>query len=335
MKFVNFYKIFIFSSLNLLAYLLSVIFLTATYNIKIDTSSHYSGIAALFSFITIGLIFFTTVLLIIIKKVKIDNENLDIYSIDQLEDENKKNEIEKDQSKIIQFDKDKEIENKIIIQNDIIIQSYCSDRENMDKNNPSTGPPSINIPIINEEDPLETDDSLKILMTLLLSSFIFCQILYLVELIVLSAFLNLTKRLEDKIGKKVSTNLLIIGYLFLFIFLIFYILLLIIYNKRWEKAKAKLEKLRFCKICEECIIAGCKKCTGLFETMTDEEFKQYIENKKKNLKGSNEEKEVHINDLEKYKKDLEDLNDLVNKHYRCEDELKKLNLFPIITKKKT
>ena len=71
MKFVNFYKIFIFSSLNLLAYLLSVIFLTATYNIKIDTSSHYSGIAALFSFITIGLIFFTTVLLIIIKKVKI------------------------------------------------------------------------------------------------------------------------------------------------------------------------------------------------------------------------------------------------------------------------
>ena len=333
MKVANFCKIFIFSTLNLICYLLSVIFITATNNIKdLESSSHYTGIAVLFSFITIGLIFYTIILLILIKKVKIDKENLN-NSTSNINTENKiEIENEKNESKIIQYNIQNEDENTN--PKEIKIQNYYSDREKMENSSPSTNPSLEDNPFIKEEeDPLETDNSLKFLMTLLLSSFIICQILYVVELIVLSVFHH--QSLSEKITTKIYRDLIIVGYIFLFILIIFYIVLLIFYDKCGESGRKRLERLRFCKICDDCIIAGCKKCTEIFKTMTDEEFYQYIENKKKNLKGTNEQKEVYINDLQTYKNDLYDLNDLVKRHISCEDELNKLNLFPIITKKKS
>ena len=362
MKIANFCKIFIFSFLNLLCYLLSIIFLTATYNIKdqvdyeleiyntlqyIKSSAycnygfylnHYSGIAALFSIGTIGLVFYTIVLIIFIKKYKIDKEN-DKNSLDNNNTNNANNgnnvviikheNIENNENNNIQYNNYQQNEFNKPNQFQLIIQSYNSNRELGD--NQVDQP----IPFIyeNENDVLETDESAKCLMKTLLASFIICQILYVFELIVLSVFHH--QSLSEKITTKIYRDLLIVGYIFLFILIIFYIVLLIFYDKCGESGRKRLERLRFCKICDDCIIAGCKKCTEIFKTMTDEEFYQYIENKKKNLKGTNEQKEVYINDLQTYKNDLYDLNDLVKRHISCEDELNKLNLFPIITKKKS
>ena len=85
MKVENFCKLFIFSILNLTCFLLSVIFLTSSYNLQDQSyfikceyntfNNQYAGIATLFSFNLIAFIVFTTALVIIIKKDKMESEN--------------------------------------------------------------------------------------------------------------------------------------------------------------------------------------------------------------------------------------------------------------------
>ena len=373
MKIANFCKIFIFSFLNLLCYLLSIIFLTATYNIKdqvdyeldiyntlqyIKSSAycnygfylnHYSGIAALFSIGTVGLVFYTIVLIIFIKKYKIDKEN-DKNSLDNNNTNNANNgnnviiikneNIENNENNNIQYNNYQQNEFNKPNRVQLIIQSYNSNRELGD--NQVDQP----IPFIyeNENDVLETDESAKCLMKTLLASFIICQILYVVELFILSGFHHKSetmKKLNDKSCKYskfsgVYRDLLIVGYIFLFILIIFYIVLFIFYDKCGESGRKRLERLRFCKICDDCIIAGCKKCTEIFKTMTDEELKQFYDNEAKALKGTNEQKDYFINNLNKYKTDLNNFNTLISTvttGNTFEEEMNKLHLFPIVIKK--
>ena len=138
----------------------------------------------------------------------------------------------------------------------------------------------------NENDILDTEDSAKCLMNILLTSFIICQVLYFIELIVLSAFHGKSKSMEKSndplceysYSTRVYRDLIIVGYIFFFILIIFYIILLIFYDKLGDSVRNRLENLRFCKICDDCIIAGCKNCTEIFKTMSDEELKQFHDN---------------------------------------------------------
>ena len=196
----------------------------------------------------------------------------------------------------------------------------------------------------NENDILDTEDSAKCLMYILLTSFIICQVLYFIELIVLSAFHSKSKSMEksnDPLCEfsyftRVYRDLIIVGYIFFFILIIFYIILLIFYDKLGNNARNRLENLRFCKICDDCIIAGCKNCTEIFKTMSDEELKQFHDNELTKLDLSNKQKDEYIENLKKYKNNLEDLNGLITQTTtgnNYEEEMQNLNLFPIILNK--
>ena len=382
MKVANFCKIFIFSLLNLFCYLLSIIFLTATYNIKdqidyltlfydfdkklfskYDDSerdskglafcnyksylNHYSGIAALFAFSTLGMIFYTVVLLIFIQKYKIEKDNIK----NNLENENNRNNNNRNNinnenmgnneinvnnenygNRVIPYD-----ESQNLGPNQLIVQSYNSRREYADSNRQIA---DIRFIIQDENDVLDTDDSAKLLMNILLGAFIACQILYLVQLIVLSVFHHKSKTMENLNNEcefskftKIYRDLIIVGYIFFFILIIFYIILLIFYDILGESSKTRLERLKFCKICDDCIIEGCKKCTNIIKTRTDEEERQFIDNEAKTLKGTNEEKDKYIKSLGDYKIDLNDYNTLIKwfgNDNIYEDKMNKLNLYPII-----
>ena len=414
MEVADFCKMFLFSLLNLFCYLLSIIFLTSTYNIKDQifyikiwygskTSchynvylNHYSGISALFAFITLGLIFYTTVLLIYINKYKIDKEKDSSYQNNNLPNNynnvnnaNNANNINNENNINIGYDvnignninsKEKiyvynenninNINNENNINNinninneNIWVDPYNQYQQNEDNNNPNQAnllimqsynsneelpknKPQINSPIINnnDSDALKTDDFAKLLMKILLGSFIACQLLYFIELIVLSAFHRKSKSMEqlednDECGlsnfTRVYRDLIIVGYIFFAILLVFYIILLIYYNKFGESQKNKLEGLRFCKICDDCIIAGCKQCTDLFHTRTEEEKKQFLDNEAKKLEGTNEQKDIYINNLKNYKSDLNELVTSTDTETddTYESKLNKLHLHKIILNK--
>lgn len=360
MKIANFCKIFIFSLLNLLCYLLSIIFLTSTYNIKdqikylknlanyySSTSSycnykaynkHYSGIAALFTFITLGFITYTIILLMFIKKYKIDKENNrnfleNLGEANNVDIRNNENNIY-NENRVIPYD---QTPNNNVRPNEIL-ESYNSNREIV--NNQPSNKPNF------DDDVLERDESAKFLMNLLLGVFIFCQVLYFVELIVLSAFHRKSKSMEKSDDlydcgfsrfTRIYRDLIIVGYIIFIVFIIFYIILLIFYKKLGERSEITLEKLRFCKICDDCIIELCKKCTEIFKTKTDEEEKQFSDNVPKELEGTDEEKEIYIKNLKKYKDDLNKYNNNLLSETGTENNyeniMNELHLFPIILKK--
>ena len=313
------------------------------------------------------MIFYTVVLLIFIQKYIIEKEN----NKNNLENENNSNKIYNENNEIIinngnniyneNFGNNEN--NEININNDnygdkivpfnqyqskvdnlsavkVIVQSYNSKRELSDQQVTNLKPN-----IDNEIDELETEDTARFLMNILLGAFIGCQVLYVVQLFVLSAFHQKSKTMEKLDNAdicrfsnftRVYRDLIIVGYIFFVILLIFYIILLIFYNKFGESQKNKLERLRFCKICDDCIIGGCKKCTEIFKTMTDEELRQFYDNEAKTLKGTNEEKDKYINDLKNYKNELNVYNNLL-KRFETEDtseeKMNELNLFPIILNK--
>ena len=312
MKVENFCKIFIFSLLNLACFLLSVVFLTSVYNLQNQSYfigceyktfyNQYEGIATLFSFSLIAFIVYTAALVIIIKK-------------DKMESENNNPKYETRDINTEQFDN-----------NNISSGERVKKYENNDQNNQN----------IEEEEMEDVTSTNQGIMITLIISFVCCQIFYFIELIIISAFYNKSLSFDSKSCKdideltKINKNLLIVGYIFLIIYLLFYIYLLILYNKCGQSAKKRLAKLTNSKYCEcysHCIETGCLKCTECFKSKTDEEINDENRIHQRRLEEDNSTKLKYIESLETYKKDLENLNRLNSTGIVDEKELTRLNLY--------
>lgn len=327
MKKENFCKVFIFSILNLIVFLLSIIFLTSVINIKDQNhyinselncgnrkefDNHYSAIAALVSFVFIGVIAYIIFLILLIKKDKFDNG--DSYNNEY----NRKNVI---------------IQNNF--ENNNIIYDINSDLYRMEK-------PQKNIEQKDddESDIFETDKYLK---NLLFWTFFAIQVLYFIEVIVLSAFLGGANNYQKKVGfhcedeikelKNVYIVLIIVGYIFLAIFIFFYLFLLVLYKKLGSGVQKKVDNLiesTYCECSNSCLISLCTSCSNYFKTMTDDEIQQQNLNEVENIEEENERKRKNIEELKKYKEKLNKFNMNIHKRNPSQTELNELNLFKII-----
>jgi len=310
MKVENFCKIFIFSLLNLACFLLSVIFLTSTYNLQ-DQSyfincehktfyNQYEGIATLFSFSLIAFVVYTVALVIIIKKDKMESEN-----------------------------NSPKYETRDINQEQIDNNNINSGEREKVYNNDENGQ---NI----EEEMEDVTSTNQVIMNILIISFVCCQIFYFIELIIISAFYNKSLSFVSKSCKdineltKINKNLLVVGYIFFFIYILFYIYLLILFNKCGQSAKKRLAKLtnsRYCECCNDCIVKGCLKCIECFYSKTDIQIEDENRINQKRLEEDNNTKLKYIESLEAYKKDLENLNRRNSSGIVDEKELTRLNLY--------
>ena len=157
---------------------------------------------------------------------------------------------------------------------------------------------------------------------------------------VLTAYLSVSKDLEkdllkefDDDGKyftRIYRDLVIVGYVFLFLFLVFDLYTLILAcgrNRRKKKSIRKPDIFHedtevFCLFFSNCITKCCEKMGTAFSGCERE-----TENDEEKLKEILAELDKNIEDLENYLKNLEDLNQKIeNKRKVGKDELEKLNL---------
>ena len=113
----------------------------------------------------------------------------------------------------------------------------------------------------------------KILLSITLISSITCQVMYFVELIVLTVCTAKSKESEKKdIELKILTStyvdLLIVGYIFLMILAISYVYLMILFDFCGRDIKERLlikENSLFCGCCNEGLGKLCDKCIDIFK----------------------------------------------------------------------
>ena len=323
----DFCKIFLFSLMNFICYYLSIIFLTSAYNAKsqanyyekfidkciINKDSYdkqYAAIATFFTFITIMFLIYIIQLILIIKKNKLDVETKYFYT-----KENKITNEEDNHEEDVRVKKGPSTRERIYIKNNITNQ-YNNSNDRTDNVNENKKEKSI-----------------------LFFSFLIIQILYFIELILLSIFHRKAKNQQQncislKNITKIYTGLLIVGYILFGIFIFFYIYLFILYNKLGIEAKDRFEKLTNSKYCEcfnQCLKKLCTKCVEFFRTETDKELEKKNNIKIKELKEIIQKKEEQIKDLESYKNNLEGLKSImnhpgINKQKTIKNKFNKLNL---------
>ena len=173
----KFCQLFLYSLINLICFLLATIFLTTLYNIKsqlillhlsksLQTSynNSYSAIAALFTFEFLGFFVFMIIIMVLIKKIKVNKVEFNRFRI------NKNVNIAQNQNQNdINTDERLEAENNININNNYTINENNDDNENSTISN---------------------------LEKATLALFIYCQIIYLIEVIVLTAYFR--NRIQQK-----------------------------------------------------------------------------------------------------------------------------------------
>ena len=176
------------------------------------------------------------------------------------------------------------------------------------------------------------------IMITIIITFVCCQIFYFIELIIISSFYHKSRNFVSKSCSDkneliaIYRNLLIVGYIFFFLYVLFYIYLLILYNKCGSSAKKRLSKMiksQYCEYCSDCIEKGCLKCTECFKTKTDIEIDEENRVNQRRLEEDNNTKLKYIESLEAYKKDLENLNRLNLSGIVDEKELTRLYLYKL------
>jgi len=332
----KFFQLFLYSLVNLVSFLLSVIFLTSLYNVRSQTKligiddllerdnkeaekfrsygNSYVGIAVLFTFCFFGFFGFMVILMLLVKQYKIDN-------------------VDRERMRKIHANPTKS-ENKV---------------DSKDNNNGNNGTyenseerPSNYVQVNVSNVYLEDSSSISpdTLRKIMIFFYIYCQGIYLIEVMVLTAYLSVSKDLEkdllkefDDDGKyftRIYRDLVIVGYVFLFLFLVFDLYTLILAcgrNRRKKKSIRKPDIFHedtevFCLFFSNCITKCCEKMGTAFSGCERE-----TENDEEKLKEILAELDKNIEDLENYLKNLEDLNQKIeNKRTVGKDELEKLNL---------
>ena len=310
----KFCQLFLYSLINLICFLLTTIFLTTIYNIKsqlillhlsksLQTSynNSYSAIAALFTFEFLGFFVFMIIIMVLIKKIKVNKVEFNRFRI------NKNVNIAQNQNQNdINTDERLEAENNININNNYTINENNDDNENSTISN---------------------------LEKATLALFIYCQIIYLIEVIVLTAYFIKSKDLEKEFIKeedgeyftKRYRDLMIVGYIFLFIFILFDLFTILIITKcginpetEEERREQENQKRRYCEFCSKCIAEACYNMANKFRNCikTKEEINKEIQD----LEKKSEELEI-------YRHKLEIINNKLKENRRVTgDDLEELHL---------
>lgn len=310
----KFCQLFLYSLINLVCFLLTTIFLTTIYNIKsqlillhlsksLQTSynNSYSAIAALFTFEFLGFFVFMIIIMILIKKIKVNKVEFNRFRI------NKNVNIAQNQN-----------------QNDINTDERLEAKNNININNNYT---------INENNDDNENSTISNLEKATLALFIYCQIIYLIEVIVLTAYFTKSKDLEKEFIKeedgeyftKRYRDLMIVGYIFLFIFILFDLFTILIITKcginpetEEERREQENQKRRYCEFCSKCIAEACYNMAKKFRNCikTKEEINKEIQD----LEKKSEELEI-------YRQKLEIINNKLKENRRVTgDDLEELHL---------
>lgn len=310
----KFCQLFLYSLINLVCFLLTTIFLTTIYNIKsqlillhlsksLQTSynNSYSAIAALFTFEFLGFLVFMIIIMILIKKIKVNKVEFNRFRI------NKNVNIAQNQN-----------------QNDINTDERLEAKNNININNNYT---------INENNDDNENSTISNLEKATLALFIYCQIIYLIEVIVLTAYFTKSKDLEKEFIKeedgeyftKRYRDLMIVGYIFLFIFILFDLFTILIITKcginpetEEERREQENQKRRYCEFCSKCIAEACYNMAKKFRNCikTKDEINKEIQD----LEKKSEELEI-------YRHKLEIINNKLKENRRVTgDDLEELHL---------
>lgn len=310
----KFCQLFLYSLINLVCFLLTTIFLTTIYNIKsqlillhlsksLQTSynNSYSAIAALFTFEFLGFFVFMIIIMILIKKIKVNKVEFNRFRI------NNNVNISQNQN-----------------QNDINTDERLEAKNNININNNYT---------INENNDDNENSTISNLEKATLALFIYCQIIYLIEVIVLTAYFTKSKDLEKEFIKeedgeyftKRYRDLMIVGYIFLFIFILFDLFTILIITKcginpetEEERREQENQKRRYCEFCSKCIAEACYNMAKKFRNCikTKEEINKEIQD----LEKKSEELEI-------YRHKLEIINNKLKENRRVTgDDLEELHL---------
>ena len=310
----KFCQLFLYSLINLVCFLLTTIFLTTIYNIKsqlillhlsksLQTSynNSYSAIAALFTFEFLGFFVFMIIMMILIKKIKVNKVEFNRFRI------NNNVNISQNQN-----------------QNDINTDERLEAKNNININNNYT---------INENNDDNENSTISNLEKATLALFIYCQIIYLIEVIVLTAYFTKSKDLEKEFIKeedgeyftKRYRDLMIVGYIFLFIFILFDLFTILIITKcginpetEEERREQENQKRRYCEFCSKCIAEACYNMAKKFRNCikTKEEINKEIQD----LEKKSEELEI-------YRQKLEIINNKLKENRRVTgDDLEELHL---------
>lgn len=310
----KFCQLFLYSLINLICFLLTTIFLTTIYNIKsqlillhlsksLQTSynNSYSAIAALFTFEFLGFFVFMIIIMILIKKIKVNKVEFNRFRI------NNNVNISQNQN-----------------QNDINTDERLEAKNNININNNYT---------INENNDDNENSTISNLEKATLALFIYCQIIYLIEVIVLTAYFTKSKDLEKEFIKeedgeyftKRYRDLMIVGYIFLFIFILFDLFTILIITKcginpetEEERREQENQKRRYCEFCSKCIAEACYNMAKKFRNCikTKEEINKEIQV----LEKKSEELEI-------YRHKLEIINNKLKENRRVTgDDLEELHL---------
>ena len=310
----KFCQLFLYSLINLICFLLATIFLTTLYNIKsqlillhlsqkLQTSynNSYSAIAALFTFEFLGFFVFMIIMMILIKKIKVNKVEFNRFRI------NKNVNIAQNQN-----------------QNDINTDERLEAKNNININNNYT---------INENNDDNENSTISNLEKATLALFIYCQIIYLIEVIVLTAYFTKSKDLEIEFNKKENgeyftkryRDLMIVGYIFLFIFILFDLFTILIITKcginpetEEERREQEKQKRRYCEFCSKCIAESCYNMA--------QKFKNCIKSKEKIIREKTD-LQKKLGELEIYNQKLENINKKLKEKKRVTgDDLEELHL---------
>ena len=296
MKDDDFCQMLLYSLINLICFLLTVIFLTSLYNVRsqlkllrIDIWSEYysdlemyqnsyTATATLFAFNFLGFVGFMGVLLLLIKKIKVNRT---------------------------------------------------------DKN---TG--TIENTALNRNKPEEDHQKL---LKIMLIFFLFSQFVFLIEVIVLTVYHSQSSDLESdqELGRyhsvselnyftKIYRDLIIVGYIFLVIFIVFDLYTIILVTKCGKRFKFEqndmenLDKHKYCDFFSVCLTNCCEKMAEIFNKCEREDDNN--EDKLKERLKKLEEKYTELND---YSEKLKKLNENISKNNTIDSintELENLNL---------
>ena len=320
MKDDDFCQMLLYSLINLICFLLTVIFLTSLYNVRsqlkllrIDIWSEsysdlemyqnsYTATATLFAFNFLGFVGFMGVLLLLIKKMKVNKSDYESNNMREININQMNGDVRTD--------------------------------ERMG----NTG--TIENTALNRNKPQEDHQKL---LKIMLIFFLFSQFVFLIEVIVLTVYHSQSSDLESdqELGRyhsvselnyftKIYRDLIIVGYIFLVIFIVFDLYTIILVTKCGKRFKFEqndmenLDKHKYCDFFSVCLTNCCEKMAEIFNKCEREDDNN--EDKLKERLKKLEEKYTELND---YSEKLKKLNENISKNNTIDSintELENLNL---------
>ena len=266
----KFCQIFLYSLMNFVCFMLATIFLTTLFNLKSQIillqlgdeekksyENSLKAIKALFSFEFFGFCAFMIFLMIFIKKRKV-------------------NKVESYRNKIkMSINVNQNIQNQNIQnQNRVILDDKYNINTNEQINTDNI--PNIqnfDIQSVSTNNPEEEKPTIFCLEKTMLFLFIYCQIIYIIEVIVLTAYFSKSTKLEKNFeskeeGKYFSNryrDLIIVGYIFFAIFILIDLFTFVTKSEINQENEINLKKIKYCDFCSQWIIETCTKMANTFK----------------------------------------------------------------------